>query len=78
MLITTYISFYLNHKLIIIITIIYHLIVHLKPYSLTWNQYKITTAHPWCGGHSTSINTCGVWEVRAGEGVSHTYTSRLD
>ena len=26
----------------------------------------ITTAHPWCGGHSISINVCGVWEVRAG------------
>ena len=20
-----------------------------------------TTAHPWCGGYSTSINACGVW-----------------
>ena len=41
MLITIYISFYLTHKIIIIITIKYHLIVHLKSYSLTWNQYEI-------------------------------------
>ena len=27
---------------------------------------KRTTAHPWCGGHSTSINTCGVWGARIG------------
>ena len=26
----------------------------------------ITTAHPWCDGHSTSISVCGVWEVRVG------------
>ena len=24
-----------------------------------------TTAHPWCGGHSTSISACGIWGVRA-------------
>ena len=23
----------------------------------------ITTAHPWCDGHSTSISACGVWGV---------------
>ena len=26
----------------------------------------MTTAHPWCSGHSTSINTCEVWEARIG------------
>ena len=29
-----------------------------------------TTAHPWCRGYSTSINTCGVWGVRAEVQVS--------
>ena len=24
-----------------------------------------TTAHLWCGGHSTNINTCRMWGVRA-------------
>ena len=24
----------------------------------------------WCGSHSTSINACGVWEIRAGVQVS--------
>ena len=28
------------------------------------------TAHPWCSGHSTSINTCGVRRVRAEVQVS--------
>ena len=36
-----------------------------------------TIVHPWCGGHSTSINACGVWGVRVGVQVSrrefHTY-----
>ena len=26
----------------------------------------IITAHSWCGGHSISINTCGVWEAITG------------
>ena len=37
----------------------------------------INTIHPQCGGHSTSINTYGVWGVRARVQVSrrefHTY-----
>ena len=37
----------------------------------------VTTAHPWCDGHSTSISACGVWGVRAGVQVTrrelHTY-----
>ena len=31
---------------------------------------KVTTAHHWCDGHSTSINACGMWRVRAGVQVS--------
>ena len=30
----------------------------------------LTTIHPWCDGHSTSINACGVWGVRVGVQVS--------
>ena len=26
--------------------------------------------HPWCSGHSISINICEVWSVRAGVQVS--------
>ena len=29
-----------------------------------------TTTHPWCDNHSTGINTCEVWEARAGVQVS--------
>ena len=29
-----------------------------------------TTAYPWCDGHFTSINACGVWGARAGVQVS--------
>ena len=40
-----------------------------------------TTAHPWCDGHSISINACRVWGARPSsslqEEVSHTYTLRL-
>ena len=36
-----------------------------------------TPAYFWCGGHSVSINTCGVWGVRIEIQVSrrefHTY-----
>ena len=28
--------------------------------------FQETTAHPWCSGHSTSINTCRVWGVMVG------------
>ena len=28
-------------------------------------ETQMTAAYTWCGGHSTSINTCGVWRVRA-------------
>ena len=30
----------------------------------TYIQGWITIAHPWYGGHSTSINVCGVWGVK--------------
>ena len=30
----------------------------------------VTTAHPWCGGHLTNINACGVLGVRVGVQVS--------
>ena len=30
----------------------------------------MTTAHPWCGGYSTSLDACGVWGARAGVQVS--------
>ena len=30
----------------------------------------VTTAHPWCGGHLTNINDCGVLGVRVGVKVS--------
>ena len=29
-----------------------------------------TTAHPWCGGHCTSINACKVWGARVEVQVS--------
>ena len=29
-----------------------------------------TTAYPWCSGHFTSINACGVWGAKAGVQVS--------
>ena len=31
-----------------------------------------TTAYPWCDGHSTSINVCGVLGARAGVQISKT------
>ena len=30
----------------------------------------VTNARLWCGGHSSSINACEVWGVRAGVQVS--------
>ena len=40
-------------------------------------MYTHTTAHLWCNGHSTSINACRVWGVKAGVQVFrrefHTY-----
>ena len=30
----------------------------------------VTTAHPWCGGHLTNINACGVLGVRVRVQVS--------
>ena len=38
-------------------------------YSNSFKKYS-TTAHPWCSGHSTSINACGVRRVRAEVQVS--------
>ena len=40
---------------------------------------KAITAYPWCDGHSTSINVCGVWRARAkfkspGGRFTHIYT----
>ena len=26
-------------------------------------SYKFTTTHSWCGGYSTSISACEVWEA---------------
>ena len=41
----------------------------------------VTTVHPWCDSHFTSISACGVWRARAGVQVSkkelHTHI-RLD
>ena len=34
------------------------------------NRLLKTTAHPWCGGHFTSINACKVWGVRVEVQVS--------
>ena len=28
-------------------------------------ETQMTAAYPWCDGHSTSINACGVWGERA-------------
>ena len=47
----------------------------------SYNTWRLTTAHPWCGGHSIRISACGLWGV-GGKGrssslqerVSHTYT----
>ena len=25
----------------------------------------LTIAHPWCDGHFTSINACGMWGIKA-------------
>ena len=41
--------------------VIKYLSIHLR---------NTLTAHPWCSGHSTSINTCGVWGARVGVQVS--------
>ena len=30
----------------------------------------IIIVHSWCGGHFTSINTCGVWKAMTGDQVS--------
>ena len=45
-------------------------------------MYVYTTAHPWCDGHFTSINACGVWGGKGRgsslqKGDSHIYTLRL-
>ena len=58
-----------------------------KKYKQTKNNIKVpssyalyTTAHPWCDGHSTSINACrrGMGQgLSLQEGVSHTYTLKL-
>ena len=29
-------------------------------------ETQMTAAYPWCDGHSTSINACGVWGARVG------------
>ena len=34
-----------------------------------FRKIHVTTVHPWCSGHSTSINVCAIW--------SHTYILRL-
>ena len=34
------------------------------------HTHMLTTAYSWCDGYSTSINDCGVWEVRAEVQVS--------
>ena len=39
-----------------------------------YNKIKeSTTMHPWCGGHSTNINTYRVWGVRVRVQVSSTH-----
>ena len=44
---------------------------HLSNYILfTLLNLFLTTAYPWCDGHSTSTSACGVWEARAGVQVS--------
>ena len=40
----------------------------------TIKQIKITTAHLWCDGHSTSISAYGVWGARVGVQVSRRET----
>ena len=42
------------------------LFIYLFMNSLRIKLKLLTTAHPWCSGHSTNINACGVWGVRAG------------
>ena len=60
------------------------LVIRIKLLYL-FNKIFVTTAHPWCGGLSTSISACGVWGVGGKgrdsslhEGASHTYTLRLN
>ena len=45
----------------------------------TIKQVKITTAHSWCNGHSTSISVYGVWGDESGfkspgGRLTHVYT----
>ena len=42
----------------------------IEIYLVIYFHKHVTTAHPWCDGHSTSISACGVWGVRAGVQVS--------
>ena len=56
--------------------ILKQILIYTIPYKGS-NLTTLTTVHPWCGGHSTNINVCEAWEVRAGVQVSkrelHTY-----
>ena len=57
--------------------ILKQILIYTIPYKGS-NLTTLTTVHPWCGGHSTSINVCEAWGVRAGVQVFkrdqlHTY-----
>ena len=45
------------------------LLVKFEKYYV-YNFFYMTTALPWCDGHSTSISVCGVWGERVGVQVS--------
>ena len=49
-------------------------IVHLFLYDMVHVGIQLinllTIVHPWCDGHSTSINACRVWGIRVGDQVS--------
>ena len=48
----------------------FSLLILLSFIQVLYVSNLFTTAHPQCGGHSISISTCGVWEVRARVQVS--------
>ena len=44
---------------------------HKKVRNAYYQKKKfIIIVHSWCGGHFTSINTCGVWKAMTGDQVS--------
>ena len=50
--------------------ILVHIFIALYKCHILLTMFQITTAHPWCDGHSTSISAYGMWGARVRVQVS--------